>query len=225
MYFYDIVNKRFFKPKLKMQDSLKKMFPTFSNELILEIEKNASIQSYNAGDIIMRTGQYINNTMLVTKGQLKIFREGENGGEFLMYYLQPGQACAVSMICATKSQTSQIMAKAVEDVELIIVPLSLMEKWMMEHRSWYEFVIFTYRIRFEELLEVVDSIAFRAMDERLEFYLKRHAEASGIKDLKVSHQEIATELNTSREVISRLLKKMEQRDLVKLHRNHIELLT
>jgi CRP/FNR family transcriptional regulator len=112
-----------------------------------------------------------------------------------MYYLQPGQACAVSMICATKSQTSQIMARAVDDVELIIVPLSLMEKWM-KHRSWYEFVIFTYRIRFEELLEVVD-IAFRAMDERLEFYLKRNADASGSKDLRLS-QEIATELNTSR---------------------------
>jgi CRP/FNR family transcriptional regulator len=208
-----------------MLHSLKKIFPSFSNDLITDIENNASLQSYKAGDVIMRTGQYINNTMLVTKGQLKVFREGENGGEFLMYYLQPGQACAVSMICATKSQTSQIMAKAVEDVELIIVPLSLMEKWMMEHHSWYEFVIFTYRIRFEELLEVVDSIAFRAMDERLEFYLKRHANTNGSKDLKVSHQEIATELNTSREVISRLLKKMEQRDLVKLHRNHIELLT
>lgn len=207
-----------------MQDSLKKTFPTFSNELIQDIQNNASIQSFKAGDVIMRTGQYINNTMLITKGQLKIFREGENGGEFLMYYLQPGQACAVSMICATKSQTSQIMAKAVDDVELIMVPLSLMEKWMMEHRSWYEFVIFTYRIRFEELLEVVDSIAFRAMDERLEFYLKRNSDACGCKDLKLSHQEIATELNTSREVISRLLKKMEQRELVKLHRNHIELL-
>lgn len=208
-----------------MQDSLKKTFPTFSNELIQDIQKNASLQSFKAGDVIMRTGQYINYTMLITKGQLKVFREGENGGEFLMYYLQPGQACAVSMICATKSQTSQIMAKAVDDVELIMVPLSLMEKWMMEHRTWYEFVIFTYRFRFEELLEVVDSIAFRAMDERLEFYLKRHSDACGCKDLKLSHQEIATELNTSREVISRLLKKMEQHELVKLHRNHIELLT
>jgi CRP/FNR family transcriptional regulator len=85
------------------------MFPTFSNELIQDIENNSSIQSYKTGDVIMRTGQYINNTMLVSQGQLKIFREGENGGEFLMYYLQPGQACAVSMICATKSQTSQIM--------------------------------------------------------------------------------------------------------------------
>ncbi|WP_367754030.1 Crp/Fnr family transcriptional regulator [Flavobacterium sp. WC2421] len=208
-----------------MHDSLKNTFPSFSNELIQEIEKNAIHQSYKAGDVIMRTGQYINNTILLTKGQIKIYREGENGGEFFMYYLQPGQACAVSMICATKSQTSQIMAKAIEDVELIMIPLALMEKWMMEHRSWYEFVIFTYRTRFEEVLEVVDSIAFRAMDERLEFYLKRHADACGCKDLKLSHQEIGTELNTSREVISRLLKKMEQRGLVKLHRNHIELLT
>ena len=208
-----------------MQDSLKNTFPSFSNELIQEIENNAIHQSYKAGDIIMRTGQYINNTILLTKGQIKIYREGENGGEFFMYYLQPGQACAVSMICATKSQTSQIMAKAMEDVELIMIPLSLMEKWMMEHRSWYEFVIFTYRTRFEEVLEVVDSIAFRAMDERLEFYLKRHADACGCKDLKLSHQEIGTELNTSREVISRLLKKMEQRGLVRLHRNHIEILT
>jgi CRP/FNR family transcriptional regulator len=218
--------KSIFKKHLAMHDSddLKKIFPTFSDELITEIETNAIHQSYKAGEVIMRTGQYINNTLLVTKGQIKIYREGENGGEFFMYYLQPGQACAVSMICATKSQTSQIMAKVVEDVELIMIPLSLMEKWMMKYRSWYEFVLFTYRTRFEEVLEVVDSIAFRAMDERLEFYLKRHAEACGCKDLKLSHQEIATELNTSREVISRLLKKMEQRGLVRLHRNQIELL-
>lgn len=210
-----------------MQDSddIKKIFPSFSDELINEIETNSIRQSYKAGDVIMRTGQYINNTLLILKGQIKIYREGENGGEFLMYYLQPGQACAVSMICATKNQTSQIMAKVVEDVDLIMIPLTLMEKWMMEHRSWYEFVIFTYRTRFEEVLEVIDNIAFRAMDERLEFYLKRHSDACGCKDLKLSHQEIATELNTSREVISRLLKKMEQRGLVKLHRNHMQLLT
>ncbi|UFH34229.1 Crp/Fnr family transcriptional regulator [Flavobacterium acetivorans] len=208
-----------------MQHSLKKIFPSFSDDLIHEIESNAIWQSYKAGDVIMRTGQYINHTLLISKGQVKIYREGENGGEFFMYYLQPGQACAVSMICATKSQTSQIMAKVVEDVELIMIPLSLMEKWMMQYRSWYEFVIMTYRSRFEEILEVVDNIAFRAMDERLEFYLKRHAKACDCKELKLSHQEIAIELNTSREVISRLLKKMEQRGLVRLYRNNIELLT
>jgi CRP/FNR family transcriptional regulator len=208
----------------EMQEILKNIFPTFSKDLANEIEANSKIHSFKAGDVIMRTGQYINYTMLLTRGQIKIYREGENGGEFFMYYIQPGQACAVSMICASKSQVSHIMAKAVDDVELIMVPLTLMEKWMMEHRTWYEFVLLTYRTRFEEVLEVVDNIAFRAMDERLEFYLKRHADACGCQDLKFSHQDIATELNTSREVISRLLKKMEQRGLVLLHRNHIELL-
>ncbi|MEL1242217.1 Crp/Fnr family transcriptional regulator [Flavobacterium flavipallidum] len=205
-------------------NTIKTAFPNFSNDLINEIEANSSFQSFKAGDVIMRTGQYIKSTLLILKGQLKIYREGEDGEEFLMYYLQPGQACAISLICATKNQTSQITAKVVEDVEAVTIPLTLMDKLMMNHRSWYEFVIFTYRTRFEEVLEVIDNIAFRAMDERLEFYLKRHAKACGCTTIHLSHQEIALELNTSREVISRLLKKMEQRGLVTLNRNQIELL-
>lgn len=207
-----------------MPNTIKNHFANFSNELVQDIEENATIKNYESGTVLMRTGQYIKNTVLVIKGSIKIYREGENGGEFFMYYLQPGQACAISMICATKNETSQIMAKVVEDAELIMVPLALMDKWMMHHRSWYEFVIETYRSRFEEVLEVVDNIAFRAMDERLEFYLKRQQEACGCSELKISHQEIGLDLNTSREVISRLLKKMEQRGLVKLNRNNIELL-
>ena len=207
-----------------MIDPIKHTFPSFSKELLHEIELNATVNSFDSDTVIIRTGQYIKNTVLVISGKIKIYRQDENGGEFFMYYLQPGQACAISMICATKNQKSQIMAKVVEDVKLVMVPLPLMDKWMMQHRSWYEFVIDTYRSRFEEVLEVIDSIAFRAMDERLEFYLKRHADACGCNELKLSHQEIASELNTSREVISRLLKKMEQRGLVNLHRNNIELL-
>ena len=207
-----------------MNTTLKKLFPSFSSTLVEDIEKNAIEQSISAGTKIMRTGQYIKNTVLVLSGSIKIYREDEDGGEFFMYYLQPGQACAISMICAAKNEQSQIMAKVVEDAELVMIPLHLMDKWMMQHRSWYEFVIETYRSRFEEVLTVIDSIAFRAMDERLEFYLKRHKDACGCSDLKLSHQEIANELNTSREVISRLLKKLEQRGHLKLHRNHIELL-
>ncbi|MCI9845519.1 Crp/Fnr family transcriptional regulator [Flavobacterium pectinovorum] len=207
-----------------MQNTLKQIFPNFSNELLSAIEENASEQNFEAGTILMRTGQYIKNTVLILEGKIKIYREGEDGGEFLMYYLHPGQACAISMICTARSEKSQIMAKVVEDVSVMMIPLPLMEKWMMEHRSWYEFVIETYRNRFEEILEVVDNIAFRSTDERLEFYLKRHSKACGCTEVKLSHQEIATELNTSREVVSRLLKKMEQRGLVKLNRNHIELL-
>ena len=207
-----------------MLDSIKKTFPSFSSELVKDVEINASIQSFETDTVIIRTGQYIKNTVLVISGKIKVYREDENGGEFFMYHLQSGQACAISMICAIKNEKSQIMAKVVEDVELIMVPLPLMDKWMMEHRSWYEFVIGSYRARFEEVLEVIDNVAFRAMDERLEFYLKRHAAVCGCNELKLSHQEIATELNTSREVISRLLKKMEQRGLVTLYRNNIELL-
>jgi len=207
-----------------MKEIIKSNFPNFNSQLIEDIENNASVKSYKAGEILMRSGQYIKNTVLVLSGKVKIYREDEDGGEFFMYYLQPGQACAISMICATKQETSTIMAKVVEDAELIMIPLSLMEKWMANHRSWYEFVIETYRNRFEEVLTVIDNIAFKAMDERLEFYLKRHKDACNCNDVKLSHQEIASELNTSREVISRLLKKMEQRGLVHLHRSHITVL-
>ncbi len=207
-----------------MTEAIKNNFPKFSQSLTDEIETNAVVKPFKAGEVIIRTGQYIKNTVLVISGRIKIYREDEEGGEFFMYYLQPGQACALSMICATKSETSQIMAKVVEDAELIMVPLPLMDKWMMQHRSWYEFVIETYRSRFEEVLDVVDSIAFKAMDERLVFYLQRHKEANNSNKLNLSHQEIATELNTSREVISRLLKKMEQTGLLVLQRNQIELL-
>ena len=203
---------------------LSQFFPSFQKDLISDIEEHCSIMDVTAGTIIMKTGQYIRNTVLVVKGKIKIYREDEEGNEFFMYYLLPGQACAISMICASKAKTSQIMAKVEEDAELIMIPLQLMDKWMTEFKSWYEFVIDTYRSRFEEVLIVIDQIAFRGMDERLEFYLQRNAKANDTKHIKASHQEIATDLSTSREVISRLLKKMEQRGLVKLHRSDIELL-
>jgi len=161
----------------------------------------------------------------VLEGRIKIYRENQDGGEFLMYYLQPGQACAVSMICAIQSGTSEIMAMAEEDSEVLMIPVHLMDDMMNQYKSWYQFVIQTYRGRFDELLSVVDNIAFRNMDERLEFYIKRYVEKAGKKNLEISHQQIADDLNSSREVISRLLKKMEQRGLVKLHRNMIELIT
>jgi len=202
----------------------KQLFPQFEPELIELIEKEAVQRTFYAGDIIMRTGQYIKSTVLVLEGRIKIYRENQEGGEFLMYYLEPGQACAVSMICAIQSQTSEIMAQAEENTEVLMIPIQLMDDLMNKYKSWYQFVIQTYRNRFDELLSVVDNIAFRNMDERLEFYLKRYAGNSTKKNIELSHQQIADDLNSSREVISRLLKKMEQRKLVKLHRNMIELL-
>jgi CRP/FNR family transcriptional regulator len=202
----------------------KQLFPQFEPALIEVIEKQAVERKFNAGDTIMRTGQYIKSTVLILEGRIKIYRENEEGGEFLMYYLGPGQACAISMICALQSHTSEIMAKAEEDTEVLMIPIQLMDDLMNKYKSWYQFVIQTYRSRFDELLSVVDNIAFRNMDERLEFYLKRHVALAGKKTIEVSHQQIADDLNSSREVISRLLKKMEQRKLLKLNRNMIEII-
>lgn len=202
----------------------KEIFPQFEPGLVELIEKEAVQRTFLAGEIIMRTGQYIKSTALVLEGRVKIYRENPDGGEFLMYYLGPGQACAVTMICAIQSQQSEIMAKAEEDTEVLMIPIQLMDDMMNKYKTWYQFVIMTYRNRFDELLSVIDNVAFRNMDERLEFYLKRHTDATGKKMIETSHQQIADDLNSSREVISRLLKKMEQRNLLKLHRNMIELL-
>lgn len=201
----------------------KQLFPQFEPSLVEMIEKEAVQRTFYAGDIIMRTGQFIKSAVLVLEGRIKIYRENQEGGEFLMYYLEPGQACAVSMICAIQSQTSEIMAQAEENTEVLMIPIQLMDEMMNKYKTWYQFVIQTYRGRFDELLAVIDHIAFRNMDERLEFYLKRYAGKTGKKQVELSHQQIADDLNSSREVISRLLKKMEQRNLVKLHRNMIEL--
>ena len=203
--------------------NLKELFPSFDKEFISEIEKYGEIKEVKANDVLMRKGQYIKNTMLVLKGTVKIYRNDSEGGEFFMYYLNPGQACAISMICATQSEISQITAIADEDSTLFIVPLKMMEKWMAEQKDWYKFVINTYRNRFEELLNVIDQVAFRSMDDRLEFYLKRLSKDSSLRVINISHHQIAIDLNSTREVISRLLKKMEQRGLVKLNRNNIEL--
>ncbi|MDP4264608.1 MAG: Crp/Fnr family transcriptional regulator [Bacteroidota bacterium] len=204
--------------------NLTQLFPQFEPGLIELIEKEATEKKFKAGEIIMRTGQYIKSTVLVLKGRVKIYRENDEGGEFLMYYLGEGEACAVSMICAIQSRTSEIMAKAEEDTDVLMIPVQLMDALMNRYKSWYQFVIQTYRSRFDELLTVIDNIAFRNMDERLEFYLKRHADQTGKKTIELSHQQIADDLATSREVISRLLKKMEQRNLLHLQRNMIELL-
>ena len=202
----------------------KKLFPQFEPGLIEIIEKNAVQKNFAAGEVIMRTGQYIKSTALVLEGQIKIYRENQDGGEFLMYYLGSGQACAVSMMCALQAETSEITAIAEEDTEVLLIPVQLMDDLMNQYKSWYQFVIQTYRSRFDELITVVDNIAFHNMDERLEFYLKRHVKNSGKSTIELSHQQIADDLNSSREVISRLLKKMEQRNLVKLQRNMIEII-
>lgn len=200
-------------------------FPRFETGLKEQIAANAVIKTIKAGESLIQTGQYFRSTMLVVEGRLKLYREGEEGNEFFMYYLLPGNACALSMVCATQAQqTSEIMAKAVEDSIVLMVPLAMMEQLMQEFKSWYSFVVETYRNRFEELLSIVDQVMFKGMDERLIVYLDNQQKVLQTQQLYITHQEIANDLHSSREVISRLLKKMEQQNRLKLHRNYIEML-
>lgn len=203
---------------------LRKHYGLFEDALIEEIEQTSEFKTYPSNDVLMRKGQYIRSTMLILSGLVKVYREDEEGNEFLMYYLKPGEACALSMVCAARQEASPIMARAVSETDVLMVPIETMSEWMGKYKSWYQFVIETYRSRFDELLLTIDSVAFRGMDERLEFYLKRAQEAEQKNIIDTSHQEIANELNTSREVISRLLKKMEQLGKVKLNRNSIEII-
>ena len=205
-------------------EHLRLKFPDIESDLLEQISQFSEVKEFQAGDVIVRTGQHLTSAMVVLRGAIKIYREGEEGGEFFLYYLQSGQACAMSMSCLRHQEQSQVMGMAVEDSEVLMIPMAKVNQWVREYKSWQEFVINTYRNRFEEVLEVLDNIAFRGMDERLEFFLKRESQKAKSNILHVSHQSIANDLNTTREVIARLLKKMEQNNLLILQRNQIELI-
>lgn len=200
---------------------IKNIFPTLDPNLLNDIEKNAEIIQFIEGENIMKTGQNIRSTLLVLNGVIKVSREDENGKEIFMYHLEPGQACALSILCAAQNQTSEIKATAVKATEILAIPIQYVDQWMKEHKSWYQFVLATYRERFEELLNTIDAIAFTGMDKRLEHYLKKQVKQMG-NNIKITHQEIAHDLNSSREVVSRLLKKMETKGWLIIHRNSIE---
>lgn len=189
-----------------------------------QLQEKGQLVSVPAGATLLQTGQNIRNTMLVLEGLIKLYRCDDEGNEYFVYHLEPGDGCALSMICDRSRHFSSITARAVTDARLLAVPLECTEHWMREFPSWYHFVIHTYRKRFEELLETIDQIAFKNLDERLEFYLRRHAASLDARVLHLNNTEIAQELNSSREVISRLMKKLSEQGKVRLSKNGIEVL-
>jgi CRP/FNR family transcriptional regulator len=206
-----------------MQADIHKLFPTLEPALIEEIKNLGSIRSVKAGDMLVKTGQFMPNTQLVAEGLVKVYREDQDGHEFFMYYLKPGQACALTLNCAIRQLDSPVMAKAVLDTQLIALPVQDVDRWMQQYHTWSHFVLDSYRQRYMDLIDAFDQVAFRHMDERLRIYLRIHSEQLKTKDIYLTHQEIANELNSSREVISRLLKKMEETGDIILHRYHLEL--
>jgi CRP/FNR family transcriptional regulator len=202
-----------------MQETIRQLFPEFEPGLLEEIYSFAELKEIKTGEMLMRTGQYFRSTMLVVSGLIKVIREDEDGNEYFMYYLEPGQACALSMICAARQETSQLMGKAVADTQILTIPLGNMDRWMSTYKTWYHYVLGSYRNRFEEMLQTIDHIAFRNMDERLLFYLGRQQKMLKSDILTISNTEVAQELNSSREVISRLMKKLAERGNIRLLKN------
>jgi CRP/FNR family transcriptional regulator len=200
---------------------LKELFPHLQEELYNEIITHATIREIKAGQTLLRVGQTIRSAIIILEGIVKLYREDEEGKEFFIYYINAGQACSLSLVCATKHETSEVLARALTDTTVLTIPIEFMDEWMSKYKSWYKFVITSYRNRFEELLKTIDAIAFSNMDERLEFYLKNQVKKLG-PNIKATHQEIANDLNSSREVVSRLLKKMEVKKWIVIHRNSIE---
>ena len=202
-------------------ERLRQLFPTLEEPLFAELMKFGTIKQVKAGETLLKVGQTIRSTMLILDGVVKLYREDEEGKEFFIYHLDAGQACSLSLVCAAKHETSEVLAKALTAATVLSIPLEYMDRWMGKYKSWYQFVITSYRARFEELLTTIDAIAFSNMDERQQDYLKKQVKKLGA-NLKMTHQDIANDLNSSREVISRLLKKMEAKGWVTIHRNSIE---
>ncbi len=177
-----------------------------------------------AGELMMDIGGYIKYIPLVLKGMLKIMREDSDGNELLLYYIRPGETCAMSLTCCMGDAKSTVRAEVEEDVLILAIPIRFMDQWTNQFQSWKSFVMHTYQMRYEELLKTIDGIAFQKLDDRLERALKEKCSTSGTNSLVITHQELANELNSSREVISRLLKQMERKGKVKLGRHKIEVL-
>jgi len=204
-------------------DILRENFPKIQDtDLVQGIIAQGRLESIDEGDYMIDIGSPIRSIPMIVSGSVKVMREDADGRELLLYYLKAGETCAMSLTCCMEGRKSEIRAVAVEPVKMIVLPVAFMDEWM-RFRDWRSFVMNTYARRFEELLETVDSIAFQRMDERLENYLITKAKGADSMLLTVSHQEVAQDLNTSREVISRLLKQMERHGKLKLGRGKIEL--
>ena len=202
-------------------------FPSLNEpKLVEEISKAGQLMHAKAGTVMMDYGRYITMVPLVISGSIKVVREGNDGGhEIFLYFLKGGETCSMSFSCCMASKKSDIRTIAEDDVTFIGLPIKLVDEWMMKYKSWNRFVMSAYDNRMLDLVEVIDNIVFNNMEERLKNYLTARSEALNSKILLGTHQQIALDLNSSREGVSRILKKFEKSGAIILGRNRIELNT
>jgi CRP/FNR family transcriptional regulator len=194
----------------------------FEDELIGEIALVGKVQKVKQGNFLMDIGDEITFMPLILSGAIKIMSEDDHGDDLLLYFIEKGDTCAMTLSCCVKQGRSNIRAVAESDVELLMIPVDKMEDWMGKYRSWRAFILDSYHNRMQELLETIDTLAFMNMDERLFKYLQDKAMVNHDDVIHATHQEIAADLHTSRVVISRLLKKMEREGKIELQRSQIK---
>lgn len=196
----------------------------FEPALVKEIFQFGVITYYKEGDVIMDYGKYIRMMPIVIKGTIKVFRMDDNGNEILLYYLSSNESCSMAYSCCVEAKKSEVKAIAEDEVELIAIPHIKLDEWLCKYPSWKNYIMRSFNERFLELLKSIESIAFHKLDERLISYLKEKQRLSGSSVIKASHFSIAEELATSRVVVSRLLKQLENDKKIILYRNEIKLL-
>ena len=196
----------------------------FEPELIKELEEKSKLINAKAGEAMIEVGQQVLYMPIVLKGIIKVSRIDENGNELLLYYVEAAESCAMTFTCCMREFPSEISAVVDEDSEILMIPTEYMYHWIVRYPSWKNFVMRTIRNRFHELIVALDQIAFQSLDERLSHYLKVKYKTTGSALINLSHEQIANDLASSRVVISRLLKRLENDKKVLLYRNQIKLL-
>ncbi|NRD22988.1 Crp/Fnr family transcriptional regulator [Winogradskyella litoriviva] len=196
----------------------------FDTEIIDNIANVAFLKTFKKADIIIDIGQDLNYIPLLISGTIKVLREDHNGDELLLYVLETGDTCAMSLTCCMVKSVSKIRAIADEEATVIMIPIDNMKLWFNSNETWRNFILHSYQVRFDEMLETIDTLAFMKMDERLFKYLTDQVKLSASTNLEITHQEIAEDLHTSRVVVSRLLKQLEKEGKIELGRNKISVL-
>jgi len=207
--------------------ALDEFFPTLATmpELKAELIAISSIHKFEAGTVILKQGAYVKVIPLLISGLAKVFKvEPVNGNEVLLYYIKPGESCVMSVTTLVRNEASQVKAVIEKDSEIVVIPADKALTIAKKYPKWNEFIYDLFDHKFEELLKVIEILTFSHKDKRLLEYLKKEAKLNGNNIIKSTHQHIAYELGSSREVISRLLKKLEHEGFIQLKQGAVEIL-
>ncbi|HMN31837.1 MAG TPA: Crp/Fnr family transcriptional regulator [Chitinophagaceae bacterium] len=195
-----------------------------SPQLLEQLKEHSIIKNYLAGEIILNENAPIRSLPIVMNGILKVIKTEEDGREILLYYIKPGESCIMSFLGGLHNETSKVRAEVEEDAEILFLPISKVSLFIHEHPQWVDYIFKLYHKRFEELLSIIDEIAFKKVDERLLNLLHKKVELTHSHTIQITHEQLANELGTVRVVVSRLLKQLEEIGEVELGRNKIRII-